>query len=256
VSNVRSDIGQFALVPLWLITSGVSSNAVHVYAMLLAKFADREGKAWPSRASLGELTGMSVASIDRALAELGEKGALIKERRSRDDGGQGSNIYTLRQSRPGCQNQDTPSSETGYPPPQNQHAPPPQKRDTNHTQIEPYPLNQSVDASKAASTERRRLPKDVLTTFDQHWSKRYGRAYVFTGMHAKLAKPLVFAVRPEHLERAVREFLECDEQYYLDKKHAFEVFVKDINRFLAEDRPRRAKEPQWVGYDKSPTGFA
>ena len=49
---VRSDIGPYAIVPLWLLETGVSGQAVRLYALLAAKYADKHGAGYPSRKAL------------------------------------------------------------------------------------------------------------------------------------------------------------------------------------------------------------
>jgi hypothetical protein len=79
-------------VPEWLLDTGISSRAVHLY-VLLGRYADRNGESFPSRRTLAERLGCSVDSLDRAKAELIEVGALSVEERF--DAGQRSNLYTI-----------------------------------------------------------------------------------------------------------------------------------------------------------------
>lgn len=93
-TGVRSDTGAFALVPEWLLFSDLSDRAVRLYA-ILSRYADRDGKAWPSRRTLATKLGCSMNTVDRARAELEEAGALHVERRKSDEGDWMSSVYTV-----------------------------------------------------------------------------------------------------------------------------------------------------------------
>lgn len=99
---VRSDVGPFAIVPMWLLEAGVSGNAIRVYAALAGWYADRnDGRASPSRSTLAKRIGVSKDTVDRGLRDLEEIGAI--EIRSRYEDGdetgstrQTSNEYVVR----------------------------------------------------------------------------------------------------------------------------------------------------------------
>jgi hypothetical protein len=93
---VRSDIGRYGIVPEWLLATDVSANAIRLFAVLAAKYADREGLAYPSRRRLREdMGGVSLDTIDRGVADLVRIGALSVEARRSDDGDPTSNLYTV-----------------------------------------------------------------------------------------------------------------------------------------------------------------
>jgi len=98
-NQARSDIGPFAIVPLWLIQSGVTPGAVTCFALMWAKWADREGECWPSHASIAKEMDVSERSARNYLAELTKVGALQVVNRLRDDGSQTSNLYVLNSVR-------------------------------------------------------------------------------------------------------------------------------------------------------------
>lgn len=93
--KVRRDIPPWAMVPDWLIRSSVSDRAVRVFA-LLDRHADRDTKeAYPARATLARVLERTKSSIDRALKELVDVGALSIERRLDAAGEPTSNLYRL-----------------------------------------------------------------------------------------------------------------------------------------------------------------
>jgi len=94
----RSDIGQYGIIPRWLLDAGISSRAVHLYAVL-AVAANRDGETWPSRRTLASTLGCSPDTVDRAIAELVTAGALAVQ--SRFDGDrQTSNRYLVLTTAP------------------------------------------------------------------------------------------------------------------------------------------------------------
>lgn len=97
--SLRTDTGPFAIVPEWLLDVGVSARAVVLYARL-ARFADSDGRAVPGRQLLAELLDCSRDSVDRAIAELVDVGAIEKRARRDDAGDPTSNEYLIRRSIP------------------------------------------------------------------------------------------------------------------------------------------------------------
>lgn len=97
--ELRSDSGPFSIVPEWVIDSDASDRAVRLYAVL-ARHADSDsGEAWPAKATLAARLHCSSSSVDRALDELITLGAVDRQERWRTDGGQTSNLYTIRRTR-------------------------------------------------------------------------------------------------------------------------------------------------------------
>lgn len=90
----------FSIIPHWIIFSGVSSGAIHLYAVL-AKYADWEsGEAFPARSTLAKDLGKSPDTVDRHLKELKDIGAITIEARHRKGTKENrSNKYTLIGSR-------------------------------------------------------------------------------------------------------------------------------------------------------------
>ena len=99
--KAKSDIGQFAIVPKWLLLSGVSGNAIKCFGILCALFVDRDtGEAWPSRKKMSELVGCSESSYDRYLKELVDVGAVSTERQWAPSGDPMPNLVTVHYLQP------------------------------------------------------------------------------------------------------------------------------------------------------------
>ena len=93
MSEIRAQ-DYFAIIPEWVIYADVSNAAVRLYAVL-ARFANSQGRAWPSRRTLADLMKCSMSSIDRAKDELISIGALSVEHRTNPSGDPSSNLYTI-----------------------------------------------------------------------------------------------------------------------------------------------------------------
>lgn len=114
--EIRADI-RFSIIPDWLIVSPVSDRAVRVYAVL-AGFADNETlTAFPSRGLIAKRINTSVKSVDRALRELLDIGAIESEKRIKD-GVYQSSLYTIKRGgvgTPVSPGRDTTDARVGTP---------------------------------------------------------------------------------------------------------------------------------------------
>lgn len=126
-----------ARVPEWLLDADISDRAFRLYA-LLSRYANGDGRAWPGKKLLADRLGCAKSTLEAALAELAEAGAVAVLPRFRDDGSQAQNDYLLHWSRPearvgepdqpgggepdpsGAMNEETPRNEETSTP----HSPP------------------------------------------------------------------------------------------------------------------------------------
>jgi hypothetical protein len=98
-STLRTQVGPFVMVPTWVLETCRDARAVQLYGVL-AKFANREGRAWPSKASLMREMSVSARTLDRAVAALKRIRALDVELKHRGDGAVIGCDYILRQVPP------------------------------------------------------------------------------------------------------------------------------------------------------------
>ena len=95
----------FALVPLWVVDEPeVTPLDVAVY-IAIKRHADSHGEAYPSRATIAEVAGVSVDTVDRAVKRLIDIGALDKEVRRKRNGEPTSNLYTIHEEPEGYRSQ-------------------------------------------------------------------------------------------------------------------------------------------------------
>jgi len=94
MQQITTDI-RFSIVPESVLDAEISDRAVRIYA-ILARYADSEtGKCFPSRETLAKRARCHWRSIDRAIQELIEIGAIEKHHRKDGDSYQ-SNLYVVR----------------------------------------------------------------------------------------------------------------------------------------------------------------
>lgn len=74
--------GRWGAVPEWLLDADVGSNAIHLFAVMDAKWADRDDlDLWPSRSTIAAAMGCSKSTVDRAMRKLIDAGAVRVTRR-------------------------------------------------------------------------------------------------------------------------------------------------------------------------------
>lgn len=86
---------RFAMMPTWVLDSGVSPGALHLY-MVLWTYADAHHTCFPTRKTLAERLGVSMRTVDRARDELVAAGAITVKRRLDERGDYTSSLYVLR----------------------------------------------------------------------------------------------------------------------------------------------------------------
>lgn len=157
-----SDTGPFVTIPWWVVERVSSARAVQVYAVL-AKHADRAGKAFPSRRVIANLLGCSVDTVDRAIETLLLHDALVLDWRYADSE-QRSNDYIVMRSLPEHRKMlRVPGRETAAPPGRKNAA---QKK--NHHELEP-PNGGSGTASGARSPAQ-----EIVAYYVDTWKKTHG----------------------------------------------------------------------------------
>lgn len=85
---------KFSTVPEWVIDAPISATAVRLYCVL-QRYANSDGVCFPSRSTLARRMHCSVRSVDRAVEELEQVGALVKTLTKSPDGDWANNTYCV-----------------------------------------------------------------------------------------------------------------------------------------------------------------
>jgi hypothetical protein len=103
----------FSITPEWVLYADITSNAVRLYGVL-QRYADKDsGECHPSRKTLANRCRLSLSSLDRALIELVDIGAVTKQQRLSPNGDWTSNTYTVISHRRVSSQVNTPITTDG-----------------------------------------------------------------------------------------------------------------------------------------------
>jgi len=83
----------FQQIPNWVFESEVSATAIKLYLVLRKNGDNKRGTSYWSRKKLADQMGSSIATVDRAKAELITVGAICYIKRKNDTGDWTSNLY-------------------------------------------------------------------------------------------------------------------------------------------------------------------
>jgi hypothetical protein len=122
--QLRAERAPFVMLPRWLLHHrGIGDGAKVLYGMLHDLVAGREGPTRPvTRGQLAACCDVSVATVDRRLAELVAAGAVEKQAQFETHQGQLANVYLVRLSPPAAnllppvENSEDPGCITAVPP--------------------------------------------------------------------------------------------------------------------------------------------
>ena len=113
-TNVVDQRTRFHIVPDWLLDSGISDRATVLYLWLVRFASNDTGASWYARATLEDRLKWSRYSVQRALRELKDAGAITVTPRHREGGKQQSNLITLIDRTPDRRAEPTEPSSTDF----------------------------------------------------------------------------------------------------------------------------------------------
>jgi len=90
----------FSIIPEWVLYGEISAVAVRAYATLRRYADNTTGECFPSRKTLAMKCRCSIRTLDSAISELEEFGAIQATRRKRESGNWTSNLYVVYTSAP------------------------------------------------------------------------------------------------------------------------------------------------------------
>jgi hypothetical protein len=179
-----SDIGRFAIVPLWLIESSITSTAVRLFGIMAAKYADRDsGTLFPSRKRLADdLGAKSPRTVDAAIDALVKIGALSVMYRTDERGAPTSNLYTLHFIAPPHATNCTPLAENRQTPlAENDETPSRRKLRTEpESTIEPESIEPELLLSKAEPLDFQFPDWFQTLSRDPRWHGKDSERYIKT----------------------------------------------------------------------------
>lgn len=95
-----TQIGQFAIIPLWVVERCKDPGALRLYTWLAARYANQKHEAWPSQTTLAADLEVSTDSVQRHLQMLRDCGVLCTVRRGGTGKGAQPMVYVLVQVDP------------------------------------------------------------------------------------------------------------------------------------------------------------
>ena len=102
----------FVVVPWWLLDcKDIDGYDLAVYCAI-ARHADNQGEAYPSRSRIADIAGVNIKTVDRAVKTLQEVGALEKRIRRDKAGDLTSNVYIVHELPTGVATQTVPPSDS------------------------------------------------------------------------------------------------------------------------------------------------
>ena len=179
--DVTADV-KFSIIPEWLLDSGCSDKAIRLYAVL-ARYADNDDlTAYPGRSTLAKRMGCHRATVDRAVEELMELGAITKQLRVQD-GKYQSSLYTIR--RVGPRRTDATTPVAPMQPPRRTHAATPvapvQPPPSHPCVIELEPMNVEPHGTRTISS-----PASRKTAYRDAWTPDAQQLQRLTDKYPKL----------------------------------------------------------------------
>ena len=197
-SEIVSDLGAFALVPVWVLHLGLSGSELAVYVSLRS-FADGNGgNCYPSTKLIAERAGVAVGTVRNAVMVLRRKGALTTTKKFRRDGSVCGLRYLLlsKQMTPPSSDDDTncpelvttrpdqePDQEAGRAnalapsPPDGLFEPPPKAKKRGSRLPAGFDVNDDMKAWKRENAPHVHL-RNELAQFKDHWLAAAGASAV------------------------------------------------------------------------------
>lgn len=175
---------RYGQTPQWIFDLNarreLSSSAVVLYGYLMMRYSHMERGIFPSHRVLADERGCAVRTVRNLLQELRRVGALTSKARSRPDGGQASNVYTMAWAGPHAfgplleDTMDTDNSRSDpvlcTPPPPGSSLPPPPGRDL--PPIDTYRSKKQIEEPKPGVDQSRSDPTTQTSAAERAAARR------------------------------------------------------------------------------------
>lgn len=226
-STLRSQIGPFVIIPLWVVTHpDISPSALRVYAVL-ASFANQRHACWPGKERIADDANLSRNTVDEALKQLADAGMLTVRPRYDDEGRQTTNHYHLVQMDPRPPQPDHPPKNWEGGPPQDLGAEldPEGTRSKEKDHVRPAPAT--------ALTVEANPIRVVLATYDHLFAERYHDRPDIGTKEAALAQRLIKKHGLDAVLLRLRQFFTDPDPFFAEGGHMFGVFSACWTKIVA-----------------------
>jgi len=267
MARLSTDIGQFVLIPTWILRTKLTAKAVHLLCVLLT-FADRDRVAFPTRGQLAQLMDCQKDTVDRHLKELRAAGLLTSSAQRGSDGNHMANVYrlhliprastrkTINKSGPGWGGGGRTAAarvaarlRPGWPhgcgpikgsrsivPRSSTHRAPQARgrASTKKTRPEKTPP-ESLTVRDALAIEQ---SHELICRFGEAWQAHYEMpADIATRGDRRLAAELSQRFTAEELDRSIAAyFAPSAAAYYREQHHPFRVWAQNVAKLMAPAR--------------------
>lgn len=176
--EVVSQVGPWAMVPVWVLAVGLTGAELAVY-VALRSYADRQGDARPYVRTLALRAGVSPRTAERALARFRELNLVRTTQRRRPDGSTAGLAYRLRDVAPRPAVSGGPDERDGGPPDERDGGVPTglsgqrthQENTPTNTQDQKHGVTPGGTSPGDARWHEGFAPEDFRTTVEYHANK-------------------------------------------------------------------------------------
>jgi DNA replication protein len=206
--RIITEWGGFFITPNIIIDDYGANLGVYGLAvyMTLARYANQNGESFPAVKTIATVCDCSENKVREAIKHLVRLGLLRVEERSKDSGGQTSNLYTLL----------TPPTRQVKPPPSQDEAPPLHTVNPNKTHSEQDSSNKSSSSSESSKTKiAAEEPKAAATAEDKAKLQKVVKLYeenlgVITPLTHDLLIEMADKYALAHIEFAMTEAVKAN----------------------------------------------
>lgn len=237
--RVHSDIGRFSLIPESILDAPISDRAVRLFATL-HRYADQNHEAFPNRRTLAKRLRTSFASVDRAIKELVDIGALKVTQRRDAKGDPTSNLYQLIMVRPGGVSSPVEiplvtGDESGSP--------------TTEETVSPPVMNRTITTGTTTTMNERSLA-DGLKIYEELFEQAVRERPAISSGDRRILQRLLEEFGEAKVQRALTAFFASKDEYVVANGYPLPLFASQINQFLAvgavaASRAKTPKRPSW-----------
>jgi hypothetical protein len=224
----------FTMLPDWILRTGVSLKAAILWSRL-ARYAGKDGEAWPSQTTLGKFLGLSLSQVKVYLRELREAELLEWTTPAGSNEGRESCRYrfpfhpamTGGVKADGVRKTDGPPVGIPTVPPSEIQPPPPSENRLGTDKGEQTSEETSEERALGERTQR------VMDAYARSFFARFGRSPSNPDALRKPARSIAVALATEQeIDLTVAAFFDAtDDAYLVDAKFPLAALAKQLDSF-------------------------